>query len=230
MVTAIADRLADVRLRVDRAAEAADRDPASVTIIAVGKTHPHEVLTAAVHAGVEHLGENRVQEATAKRPLVPAAQWHLIGPLQRNKARKALEAFDVIHTVDRCQLAERLQRLLAEHWPDRQLPVLLEINVGQESQKAGVLPADAPALLECALACPALRVDGLMAIPPFGDDPELSRPHFRDLRRLRDTLENSHGAPLPQLSMGMSHDYEVAVAEGATLVRVGTAIFGPRGR
>lgn len=227
-MTDLAERLAEVQRRLARAAADAARDPSEITLIAVGKTFPAEVVRAAVEAGATDLGENRVQEGVAKKPLVPPARWHLIGPLQRNKAKAAIESFDFIHTVDRPELADRLQMLLVEHWPERHLPVLLEINVGREPQKAGVLPEDARDLLRHAAACDRLDVRGLMAIPPWGDDPEASRPHFRKLRELRDALQEAEGVLLLDLSMGMSHDFEVAVAEGATMVRVGTAIFGHR--
>jgi len=225
----LADRLDRVRRRIAAAATGAGRDPSEVTLVAVGKTFPAEIVRAAVVAGASDLGENRVQEAVAKRPLVPPARWHLIGPLQRNKAKLALETFDIIHTLDRMELADRLQNLLVEHWPGRRLPVTLEINVGRERQKAGALPEEALDLLLHARGCDRLEVRGLMAIPPWGDDPEASRPYFRELRELRDELERAAHVDLPDLSMGMSHDFEVAIAEGATLVRVGTAIFGARG-
>jgi pyridoxal phosphate enzyme (YggS family) len=218
-----------VRGRIVAAAEAAGRDPREVTLIAVTKTHPAEVVDEAVIAGAHDLGENRVQEAQAKKPGVRKAKWHLIGPLQRNKARVALEVFDVIHTVDRLEIGDRLQFLLAQHWPDRVVDVLLEVNIGNEPQKAGVAPADARGLLDAVRDHDRLVVRGLMAIPPFAAEPEASRPFFRSLRELRDRLQDETGHALPALSMGMSHDFEIAVAEGATLVRVGTAIFGPRG-
>ncbi len=229
MTTGIKDRLTEVKQRLAAAAEAAQRDPASITLVAVGKTFGAPILAEAVEAGVTDLGENRIQEAVAKKEHVPPATWHLIGPLQRNKARLALELFDIIHTVDRPELARRLQFLLEQHWPQRTQSVLIEVNVGSEPQKAGVEPDDAEDFVRQVMDCPQLKVDGLMAIPPFGPDPEASRPHFLALRELRDRLQDSIGIPLPQLSMGMSHDYEIAIAEGATMVRVGTAIFGPRG-
>jgi pyridoxal phosphate enzyme (YggS family) len=225
----LAERLDRVRRRIAAAAAGAGRDPSEVTLVAVGKTFPAEVVREAVVAGATDLGENRVQEAAAKRPLIPAARWHLIGPLQRNKAKLALDSFDIIHTIDRTELADRLQNLLVEHWPARRLPVTLEINVGRERQKAGALPEEARDLLLHAMSCDRLEVRGLMAIPPWGDDPEASRPFFRELRELRDELQQTVQVALPELSMGMSHDFEVAIAEGATLVRVGTAIFGARG-
>ena len=195
----------------------------------MSKTHPASTVDDAVAAGAADLGENRVQEASGKKPGVRDARWHLIGPLQRNKAKLALATFDVIHTIDRPEIATRLQVLLEEHWPDRVVEVLLEVNVGDEPQKAGVAPAETRDLLEAVRRHDRLDVRGLMAIPPFGLEPEASRPFFVELRELRDQLERETGRRLPELSMGMSHDFEIAVAEGATMVRVGTAIFGPRG-
>jgi pyridoxal phosphate enzyme (YggS family) len=229
MIVDIADRLAGVRRRVAAAAVGCGRDPQSITLIAVGKKFPAEIVRMAVEAGAVDIGENRVQEAMAKRPEVPGAKWHLIGPLQRNKARAALEVFDIVHTLDRSELADRLQFLLGERWPGRRLDVLVEVNIGLEPQKAGALPGVAADLLRHALGCDRLAVRGLMAIPPWEEDPEASRPHFRALRELRDELQRDVGVALPELSMGMSHDFEVAIAEGASMVRVGTAIFGPRG-
>ena len=229
MRAGLADRLSAVRRRIDAAARSCGRDPATITLVAVGKTFPAEVVNEAVIAGVTDLGENRVQEAVAKKPGVANARWHLIGPLQRNKARAALEVFDIVHTVDRFEIADRLQFLLTEHWPGRKLDILLEINVAEESQKAGAQSEDTSLLLEHVLDCDRLVVRGLMAIPPWAEDPHGSRPWFQKLCRLRDRLEDEIGHPLPELSMGMSHDFEIAIAEGATMIRVGTAIFGPRG-
>ncbi len=224
----IRDRLADVRRRIKAAAEASDRNPDSVTLIAVGKTFSAAKVAEAVVAGATDLGEIRVQEASEKKPEVPPARWHLIGPLQRNKAKRALELFDVIHTVDRAEIAQRLQYLLEQHWPERTLPVLIEINLGGEPQKAGAEPQGAGQLLSEVLAFDRLEAAGLMAIPPYETDPEATRKHFRALHDLRDRLQSRFGIALPELSMGMSQDFETAVSEGATMVRVGTAIFGPR--
>jgi len=226
----LAERLAGVRDRLEAAAARSGRPPGAVTLVAVSKTFPAAAVAEAIRCGVADVGENRVQEAAAKRPdTPPGPRWHLIGPLQRNKASLALETFDLVHTLDRPELADRLELLLERDWPERRLPVLLEVNVGDEPQKAGVGPQDARGLLERVLGSPCLAPVGLMAIPPFGADPEASRPYFARLRELRDRLESSCGRPLPELSMGMSHDFEVAIEEGATLVRVGSAIFGPRG-
>jgi pyridoxal phosphate enzyme (YggS family) len=228
MASTISDRIARVRRRIEVAAIASDRDPTAVTLVAVGKTFPPQLLAAAVAAGVADLGEIRVQETAAKKPLVPDASWHLIGPLQRNKARRALELFDVIHTVDRPDLVLRLERLLEEHWPERRQPILIEVNVAREPQKSGVLPEDAATLVTTALATANLAVMGLMAIPPETSDPEETRGHFRAVRELRDRLQDRCGAALPEISMGMTRDFEIAIAEGATMVRIGTAIFGSR--
>jgi pyridoxal phosphate enzyme (YggS family) len=229
MTTSISERLDDVRQRIATAAEACGRQASEITLISVSKTFPAEIAAEAVAAGVTDLGENRVQEAVAKKPDVPPATWHLIGPLQRNKAKAALENFDVIHTVDGSKIAQRLQFLLARDWPERRQRVLAEINIGEEPQKAGVLPDEAPDLIRDILDCDQLELIGLMAIPPYAAEPEATRGHFRALRELRDRLEGEFDLKLPELSMGMSHDFEVAIAEGATMVRVGTAIFGPRG-
>ncbi len=222
-------RLAGVEQRLAAAAERAGRDGQEIILVAVGKTQTAERLAEAVRAGARHLGENRVREAEAKKDQVPAATWHLIGPLQRNKAGRALDLFDFIHTVDRPEIARRLQFLLKRSWPGRVQPVLMEINIGAEPSKAGVLPEDARALVREVSACDRLDLRGLMAIPPRGPTAEDSRVHFRRLRNLRDDLSQEFSLALPHLSMGMSHDFEVAIEEGATMVRVGTAIFGPRG-
>ncbi len=227
---AIANRLEAVRGRIVAAAQRAGRDPAGVTLVGVGKTHPAAALATAVRAGLTHLGENRVQEAAAKKAQVPPTCWHLIGPLQRNKAGLALELFDTIETIDRAALAERLQLLLERDWPGRVFPILLEVNIGEEPQKAGVLPGDTAELTRTVATCDRLALEGLMAIPPLAEDPEASRPHFRALARLAAKLRDDLGHALPALSMGMSGDFDVAVEEGATHVRVGTAIFGSRTR
>ena len=228
MADDLSARFEAVRDSVEASARAAGRDPREVTLISVSKTHPADVVDRAVAAGAVDLGENRVQEAQAKKPGVRPARWHLIGPLQRNKVKTALEIFDIVHTVDRVELANRLQLLLERDWPGRVLEVLLEVNVGDEEQKAGVTVDGALSLLDAVLGMDRLAVRGLMAIPPFGLEAEASRPYFRSLRELRDRLQDGTGHPLPHLSMGMSHDFETAIAVGATMVRVGTAIFGPR--
>lgn len=210
-----------VREAIARACARAGRSPREVLLIAVSKTVDLDRIRAAVAAGIDALGENRVQEARDKiAALDRPVPWHLIGPLQTNKARDAVRLFDWIHSVDRLELARELDRRARAE--GRQVRALLEVNVGEEPQKAGAHPAEAKRLLEAMAALDAVRVQGLMAIPPAVDAPEAARPFFRRLRELRDQLGLEH------LSMGMSADYEVAIEEGATMVRVGTAIFGPR--
>jgi len=231
-VAEIARRLADIRARVARAAESAGRDAGAIALMAVTKGQSAETVANGVQAGLTLFGENRVQEGASKieklRSAGPRLEWRLIGPLQTNKAKSALQYFEVVESLDRERLATRLESLLAAQEPARVLPVLLEINIGAEPSKSGVLPGEAPRLLEAAQACPHLSVRGLMAVPPYDEDPENSRPSFRALARLRESLSRGSGLPLPELSMGMSHDYAVAVEEGATEIRVGTGLFGPR--
>lgn len=196
--------------------------------MAVSKTVPVERLRAAVAAGLDFLGENRVQEAAAKIPLVDGARWHLVGPLQSNKARRAVELFDVIETVDSVELAVRLDRILGELRPGSRYPVLLQVNVDRDPAKAGLDPETVAWALERIAELPRLEVRGLMTIGRLVAEPEAARPTFQALRRLGERLRRS-GLPLgPELSMGMSDDFEVAVEEGATLVRIGRAIFGER--
>jgi pyridoxal phosphate enzyme (YggS family) len=198
--------------------------------MAVTKGHGAATVARAAHAGLTLFGENRVQEGAAKiaslRTEFPGLEWRLIGPLQTNKARTALQWFSAVESLDRERLVARLESLLSEQ--GRTLPVLLEVNVGGEVSKSGVAPGETAGLLEAALSAPHLEVRGLMAVPPYDPDPEKARPHFAELSRLRASLSERFGRPLPELSMGMSHDFEVAVEEGATEVRVGTALFGPR--
>ncbi|HVN77180.1 MAG TPA: YggS family pyridoxal phosphate-dependent enzyme [Thermoanaerobaculaceae bacterium] len=224
----IAESLTAVRERIAAACARGGRDPAGVRIVAVSKTQPASAVVEAIAAGADAIGENRVQEAASKRPVVSAATpWHLIGPLQRNKAKLALEVFDVIETVDRPELADRLEGLLAP--VGRTLPVLVEVNVGGETQKTGVAPGDARRLVEHVLArTPRLSLRGLMTVPPYDPDPERSRPAFAALRRLARELEAQLGLDPLELSMGMSEDFEVAVEEGATIVRLGRVLFGER--
>ncbi|MFB3906319.1 MAG: YggS family pyridoxal phosphate-dependent enzyme [Acidobacteriota bacterium] len=220
--------LAKVRAEIDRAASGCGRDPASITLLAVSKTFPPGAIDLAAEAGQKAFGENRVQEAQDKIPLVksPGLEWHLIGHLQSNKARRAVQLFDVIQSVDSEKLARILDRNAAEL--GKRLPVFIEVNVGEESQKSGVPPSELGQLLKVAVSLEHLELRGLMAIPPWTDDPELSRPYFRRLAALLDEVNRSLAAPLRHLSMGMSHDFQVAIQEGSTLVRVGTAIFGRR--
>lgn len=224
----VAESLRRTRERIAHACGRARRDPGSVRIVAVTKTHPAELVAAAIAAGVDAIGENRVQEAAEKRPLVAGTiPWHLVGPLQRNKAKLALDLFDLVETVDRPELADRLEMLLAP--ADRILPVFVEVNVGGEAQKSGIAPAACPSLIEHLLThCCHLRFVGLMTVPPYDPDPERSRPYFAALRGLAAELALRFSLPALELSMGMSEDFEVAVEEGATWVRLGRVLFGER--
>lgn len=227
----LAQARAHVLARIASACARVGRDPAGVRLVAVSKTVAAERLVAAVAAGLDLLGENRVQEGEAKRPVVPGATWHLIGPLQSNKARKALAAFDVIQSVDSVDLAERLDRLAREDGrgsPSQPYPILLQVNVDDDPGKAGFDPAELRDALDAIAAFDALRVDGLMTVGRLVDDPEAARSTFVALRTLSEGLRAA-GAPLgAELSMGMSGDVEVAIEEGATIVRVGRALFGER--
>lgn len=231
----LSERLGEVYARIREAALRCGRAPQGVKLIAVSKTHPPALLKLAIEAGVGDLGENRVQEADAKITELgrDAARWHLIGHLQANKARRAVVLFDLIHSVDSISLARRLDRLCVEEGR-ASLPVLIQVDLANEATKSGVDVKELPLLIEAVRTCERLRLMGLMALPPFFEDVERVRPFFRRLRELRDLhsargefdAESSDGG---ELSMGMSHDFEVAIEEGATMVRVGTAIFGERG-
>ena len=217
----IRDNLIAVERRIVGACVRAGRKRDEVTLVAVSKTKPAEMIDEAIAAGVTDVGENRVQEARDKQPLVRArARWHLIGHLQSNKAKDAVRLFDVIQSVDSAALAEKIARAASS--AGKVQDVLLEVNIGNEPQKSGALPGDVAALAKDVSALDALRLRGLMAIPPAGE-PEETRRWFRELRAMRDTLG------LAELSMGMTDDFEVAIEEGATIVRVGRAIFGERG-
>ncbi len=219
-----------MRGRLDRAAEAAGRDPGAIRIVAVSKTFPPAAVEAGAGAGLADFGENRVQEALGKieRAAALRVRWHLIGHLQSNKARSAATAFDWIHSVDSVKLLRRIEQAAAEASTAPNL--LVQVDLAGEATKHGAPVEAVRPLLEAARACRAARVQGLMLMPPWNDDPEATRPWFRRLRELRDTLldEGVDPAALRELSMGMSHDFEVAIEEGATMVRVGTAIFGRR--
>lgn len=225
-MTAIADRWNRVRASVAAACERAGRAPEEVTIIAVSKQQPASAICEAVAAGARDFGENYAQELAAKRDSCPGAiRWHFIGHLQRNKVKLVAGQVALVHAVDRLEVAEEL----GKRSPTVQ-PVLLAVNLANESTKHGVSASEAPALARALAGVPNVRLDGLMTMPPPNDDPEASRPMFLALRTLRDRLADELGQPLPVLSMGMSGDYEVAIACGATAVRIGTAIFGPRDR
>lgn len=225
----LADNLARIRARVARAAERAGRDPASVTLIAVTKGVDAGTIARAVEAGVTDIGENRVQEARAKFPDVPAGvRRHMIGHLQTNKVRQCLELFDVVHSLDRLSLAETISRRATAM--GKEVPVLVQVNVAGEATKHGLAPAQVLPFVRTVAEMPGLAVRGLMTMAPLVDDPETVRPVFRELRRLAETVAEAgiRGVSMEWLSMGMSNDFEVAVEEGSTMIRVGTAIFGPR--
>jgi pyridoxal phosphate enzyme (YggS family) len=229
-MSSIASRLADVRARIDGAARGRQRDPSSIRLIAVSKTFPVEAVNEAYDAGHREFGENRVQEALEKSRATSglAIHWHLLGPLQANKVRKAVSAFSMLHAIDSVELLRKIDDASSQAGVEPEL--LIQVDLAGEATKHGCGPADVPRILEAAARCQAARVVGLMLLPPAPDTPEDARPWFARLRDLRDEWLAS-GVPPPmlrELSMGMSGDFEVAVEEGATLVRVGTAIFGRR--
>jgi len=229
--TNLADRLENVRQRIITAAEKSARNPEDIRLIAITKTHPTEVVQAGLDLGLTDLGENRVQEAEGKIEVVgrDSARWHLVGHLQANKARKAVALFDYIHSLDSVDLVNRLERICLED-ERRELPVLIQIKLGGEETKTGIDPDQVPELLAAIKQCERVRLVGLMTLPPYFENPDCARPFFTTLRDLRDDLKNKGAfGDLPgELSMGMTHDFEIAIEEGATMVRVGTAIFGER--
>lgn len=229
----LAARLADVREKIHAAAGRCNRAVNEITLLAISKTHPAEAIRAGLELGITDFGENRVQEAEAKISEVGrhAARWHLVGHLQANKARRAVSLFDFIHSLDSPALAERLDRhCVAEGRVE--LPVLIQIDLGGEETKTGIEPRQLPGLLDALTNCPRLRLLGLMTLPPYFENPDCARPYFKTLRDLRDELkvQGRFGENPGELSMGMSHDFEIAIEEGATMVRVGTAIFGERAK
>lgn len=218
----------EVLARIAEACARVGRDPAGVTLVAVSKTHPADVVQAAIDAGLTVLGENRVQEAVDKVAGTRGGTWHLVGPLQSNKARRAVETVDVIESVDSAELARRLDRIAGEVRPGRPLPVLLQVNVADDPAKAGFEPADVAAALPQLLDLANLRVDGLMTIGRLVPTAEEARPTFVALRELSERLRAANPSLGDALSMGMTDDFPVAVEEGATIVRVGRALFGAR--
>lgn len=226
-MTGIASALSSIRVRIDDAARRSGRDPASVRLVAVSKTRPAADVAVAAAAGQHLFGESRVQEARDKIPKCPAGlEWHFIGHLQRNKVRQALPLFSLFHSIDTGSLAEAIDRIAGETGnPARGL---LEVNVSGESTKHGFLPDRLRAEFAALSRLRHLQILGLMTMAPYSDNPEDARPVFRGLRALRDELQSVHGTSLPELSMGMSGDFGPAIGEGATLVRVGTSIFGAR--
>ena len=228
---ALAERLTRVRARIAAAAERSSRAIAEVSLIAISKTHPSAVVSKLIELGATDIGENRVQEAEEKIVTVgrDKARWHLVGHLQANKARRAVKLFDVIHSLDSIDLAQRFDRLCTEEGREK-FPVLIQVDLGHEETKSGIDETELKQLVEEVGSLNRLQLIGLMTLPPFFDDPELNRPFFRKLRDLRDELaaRGAFGEGKGELSMGMTHDFEVAIEEGATMVRVGTAIFGER--
>jgi hypothetical protein len=226
-MSALADRLAAVRARVETACRRVGREPDAAAIVAVSKRHSVAAIAEALAAGHRDFGENYAQELGEKATALAGAtlRWHFIGQLQRNKARAVVGVAALIHAVDSERLLRRIDQVTGEI--NQVQPILLAVNLGGEEQKSGIDPAGLPALVALAASLPALRCDGLMTMPPLPADPEDSRPHYRRLRELRDQLATP-SQPLPELSMGTTGDLEVAAEEGATLIRVGTAIFGPR--
>lgn len=226
----LGERFANIRTRINDAARACDRFPEEIKLIAITKTHPASVISVALAVGATDIGENRVQEAEEKILAVGRnkARWHLVGHLQANKARRAVKLFDVIHSLDSVELAQRLDRLCEEEHTE-QLEVLIQVDLGHEETKSGVDVSDVPNLIREVQGLAHLRLIGLMTLPPFFDNPEDARPFFRKLRELRDQFAvQGSFAGKGELSMGMTNDFEVAIAEGATMVRVGTALFGER--
>jgi len=218
-----------IRERIAAAAARANRDPAGIRLMAVSKTVEPRRILKALDAGILLLGENYVQEAREKIPAVGrGAEWHMIGHLQTNKVKYVVHLFDWIHSVDRLELARELDKRAGQH--NRRLNVLIEVNVSGEASKNGIEPSGVPDLVRRISPFPNLTIRGLMTMPPYSDNPEISRPHFQALRRLRDEI-NAAAIPnvrMDELSMGMTDDFEVAIEEGATIIRVGRAIFGER--
>jgi len=228
--TGFQERLEAIQERIAAAALRSGRRPEAITLVAVSKTHPAEAIRGAFALGVTHFGENRVQEWEGKRGAVKdlPGEWHLIGHLQSNKAARAARLFHSVDSLDDFALAQRLDRVRAESGEARKLRVLIEVRVAPEESKSGAEIAALPALAEKVSELSYLDLSGLMCIPPFLDEPEKVRPYFRELRKLKEQLEGRLGREWPVLSMGMSHDFEVAIEEGATEVRLGTALFGTR--
>ena len=229
MEETLASRLDGIRNRIAVACRRAGRAPDSVRLLPVSKMHGPDEIEDAVRAGLDTFGESRVQEARQKIPLCSGGlHWHFIGHLQTNKVREAVSLFEMLHAVDSVRLLEFVDRLAAEE--GRNLPVCLEVNVSGERSKYGLRPEELGGVFEAAGRLHRVQIVGLMTVPPIAEDPAESRPFFRQLRELRDEWSPRAGLPLPELSMGMSHDFEPAIEEGSTWVRVGTLLFGPRRR
>ena len=223
----MSENLETIRKRIDTACERAKREPSSVLLLAVTKTHPPEVIKAASELGLLWFGENKIQEAKTKIPLCPGRlHWHFIGHLQSNKCRDAVDLFEMIESVDSLSLAQEINKRAEQ--AAKTMPVLLEVNVAGEASKFGYAPERLLVELKELNSLPRLEIHGLMTLPPWTQEAEKVRPYFRRLRELKSECEEILGAPLPHLSMGMSGDFEIAIEEGATIVRVGSALFGPR--
>ena len=227
----LAARLASVRARIEAAAQRSGRSSDEVILIAISKTHPASSVKLLIELGTVDVGENRVQEAEEKFTEIGSdkARWHLVGHLQTNKARRAVNIFEVIHSIDSVDLARRLDRICIEEGRES-LPILIQVDLGHEETKSGIDESELTHLVENLGSLTRLKLVGLMTLPPFFEDPEQSRTFFRRLAELRDELarQGAFGEGRGELSMGMTHDFEVAIEEGATMVRIGTAIFGQR--
>ena len=232
-VEALQTRIDEVRRKIAAAAQKSGRDPETITLVAVSKTHTATVVREAINLGLSDFGESRVQEAEDKVAAIgrSAARWHLIGHLQANKVRRAVKIFDVIHSLDSISLAQRLERACIESGRE-ELQVLIQVDLAGEATKSGIAATELPALAKLVNSCSRLKLIGLMLVPPYFEDPEDVRPFFRRLKNLRDELQalGLFAQNSGELSMGMTHDFEVAIAAGATMLRVGTAIFGERER
>ena len=223
----LAANLAGVQRRIEGACARAGREPRSVSVVAVTKSHPPEVVNEAAKLGLTLFGENKVQEAKAKIPLCSGkVRWHMIGHLQTNKCRDAVELFEMIQTIDSLHLAQEINKRAEQ--AAKRIPILLEVNIAGEAQKFGYRPEQLLAELGQINSLSRLELQGLMTVPPWTSEPEKVRPVFRRLKQLQEQCEQVLAAPLPHLSMGMTGDFEVAIEEGATMVRIGTALFGPR--
>lgn len=227
----LSERLEHVRQLMQQSAHRSNRDVSEITLVAISKNHPVELLSKGLALGLKDLGENKVQEAEAKIAQLDrsSVRWHMVGHLQANKARRAVQLFDFIQSVDSETLARRLNRL-AEEENQNAIPILIQVDLAGEATKSGIQQDQLPQLLRTIGECRFLSLRGLMVLPPFFQDAELARPYFKRLRELRDRLqsEGHFAGRVGDLSMGMSHDFEVAIEEGATIVRIGTAIFGER--
>ncbi|NPA54549.1 MAG: YggS family pyridoxal phosphate-dependent enzyme [Aquificae bacterium] len=226
----IRENIEKIKNIIKKAAEKSGRNPDEIIILAASKTQPVEKIIQAYEAGIRYFGENRVQEGMKKidqlKEKLPEAHWHLIGGLQTNKAKYAVRYFELIHSLDRKELADELDKRAGKL--GKKQDVLIEVNIGEEETKYGVKPENLKELFEYSIRKENLNILGLMCIPPYFEDKEKSRPYFRQLREMKEDLEKTFSVSLPHLSMGMSHDFDVAIEEGATIVRIGTAIFGER--